>query len=100
MKAFADIAIGVRAFGWQGQTEAGVQDNRGTRRVTAGYEGALEADAFTIAPGMARKVYTEIQTSLRGWQIGAELRQRLQDGSRPELRLETQKSIGRRRRSH
>jgi|GEM_PF-6139248 len=92
-RAMVDLAVGVRKFGWQGRVAGSLQN--GTRRVTAGFEGALSPGAFKIAPGMNPEAFVRAgQTFRGGWRAELELRQDLNHSTLPRLNTKFQKSFG------
>jgi hypothetical protein len=57
LRATFDAAVGLREFGPQILTQANLRNDEKGWQAGAGYQGALEKDAFTIAPGMEREFF-------------------------------------------
>ncbi len=64
LKATFDTAIGLRVFGPQIFTQAGIQNTKDGWKAQAGYQGALEKDAFTIAPGTEKQFFVNFEKSV------------------------------------
>ena len=64
LKATFDTALGLRVFGSQIFTQAGIQNTKAGWKAQAGYQGALERDALTIAPGSEKQFFVNFEKSI------------------------------------
>jgi hypothetical protein len=60
LKATLDFAVARRVFGMQALLQGGVSNANGSWAASGGYQGALKKQAFTIAPGMERAFFMDV----------------------------------------